>query len=191
MTIEEKAKHYDEAIKKMKSKLKDFKEIIIDRSDIEEIFPELAESEDERIREEIINYFQCQSRDEPTRKDIHNKWIAWLENQGEQKPILPKWKYKNDNTPLLRDSIILNKYGCVTKSPSGALVSDVWVLDYDELAKLPKEEIEKQGEQKPAEEYNITGIGSKNAEGKLGEMIKKLKHDNEVLEQIYCLERGG
>ena len=43
--------------------------------------------------------------------------------------------------------------------------------------------LEKQGEQKPAEEYNITGIGSKHAEGKLGEMIKNLKHDNEVLEQ--------
>ena len=35
--------------------------------------------------------------------------------------------------------------------------------------------LEKQGEQKPAEEYNITGIGSKKAQGKLGEMIKKLK----------------
>ena len=69
-----------------------------------------------------------------------DKNIAWLEKQGEQKPTLPKWKYKKDNTPLLRDSIILNKYGGVAKSPSGAIVSDVWVLDYDELAKLPKEE---------------------------------------------------
>ena len=69
-----------------------------------------------------------------------DKNIAWLEKQGEQKPTLPKWKYKKDNTPLLRDSIILNKYGGVAKSPSGAIVSDAWVLDYDELAKLPKEE---------------------------------------------------
>ena len=68
-----------------------------------------------------------------------DKNIAWLEKQGEQKPTLPKWKYKKDNTPLLRDSIILNKYGGVAKSPSGAIISDVWVLDYDELAKLPKE----------------------------------------------------
>lgn len=70
-----------------------------------------------------------------------------LEKQGEQKLTIPKWKHKNDNTPLLRDSIILNKYGRVAKSPSGAIVSDVWVLDYDELAKLPKEEFEKQDEQ--------------------------------------------
>ena len=71
----------------------------------------------------------------------------WLEKQGEKKPTLPKWKYKKDHIPLLKDSLILNKYGCVGKSPSGAIVSDVWVLDYDELAKLPKEELEKQGEQ--------------------------------------------
>ena len=43
--------------------------------------------------------------------------------------------------------------------------------------------LEKQGEQKPDEEYNITGIGSKHAEGKLGEMIKNLKPVNEIFEQ--------
>jgi len=39
--------------------------------------------EDEKVRREIINYFQCQSEEGPTRKEIHNKWIAWLERQGE------------------------------------------------------------------------------------------------------------
>jgi hypothetical protein len=73
---------------------------------------------------------------------------TWLEKQGE-KLTLPKWRYKKDNTPLLRDSLILNKYGCVAKSPAGALISDVWVIDYAELAKLPKEEFEEQGEKKP------------------------------------------
>ena len=116
---------------------------------IENIFPELKENEDERIRNFLISKM----------KEVGNVWkeysskdiIAWLEKQAEQKPIRPVWKYKKDNTPLLRDSFILNKYGCVAKSPSGALVSDVWVLDFDELAKLPKEEFEKQGEQKPAD----------------------------------------
>ena len=37
--------------------------------------------------------------------------------------------------------------------------------------------VEKQDEQKPTEEYNITGIKSKHAQGKLGEMIKNLKLD--------------
>jgi hypothetical protein len=35
--------------------------------------------------------------------------------------------------------------------------------------------LQTKGKKKSAEEYNITGIGSKNAQGKLGEMIKKLK----------------
>ena len=43
--------------------------------------------------------------------------------------------------------------------------------------------LEKQDEQNPVEEYNITGIGSKHAKGKLGEMIKNLKPINEVFEQ--------
>ena len=128
----EKEKAYDEAVERAKK--------IYGNSIAEEIFPELKESEDERIKKAIIEFFE--SEDDNTtyslvrKKDI----IAWLEKQGEQKPTLPKWKYKKDNTPLLRDSIILNKYGGVAKSPSGAIVSDAWVLDYDELAKLPKEE---------------------------------------------------
>ena len=34
---------------------------------------------------------------------------------------------------------------------------------------------------KPAEEYNITGIGSKKAQGKLGKMIKNIKSGNNAL----------
>ena len=54
---------------------------------IKDNVPELIESESERTRKEIINYFQCQSQDEPSRKGIHNKWIAWLEKQGEQNQL--------------------------------------------------------------------------------------------------------
>ena len=80
---------------------------------IDDLIPELAESKNEKIRMEIINYLQCQSEEEPTRKEIHDKWIAWLENipvtidhekrdgfhlgykawlerQGEQKDFAPK-----------------------------------------------------------------------------------------------------
>lgn len=178
----------------------------------EQIFPELKESEDERIRKELCKaiwtYVPTEEGQEyiawlekqkvlTEEEDLQGKeyvlwcikqakkhtkdenemgtcWLAeqWLEKQGEsytkkdvdnafiegmafakdelEKQIIdvPKWKYKKDHTPLLRDSIILNKYGGVAKSPSGAIVSDVWILDYDELIKLPKEELEKQGEQK-------------------------------------------
>ena len=153
LSIEQKAKSYDEAFERVKELLsrcrtnRDRRTMVYRVEDIESIFPELAMSEDEKIKEDLIewiNDFPDMIWEGHYKKDV----IAWLEKQGEQKPTLPKWKYKNDNTPLLRDSLILNKYGCVAKSPSGAFVNDVWVIDYDELAKLPKEELEKQGEQK-------------------------------------------
>ena len=147
MTQEEKAKRYDEAIERAKLSRLQLLDIGEEATEIEYIFPELKESEDEMIIKELISFVSNDGwKFTKLTKEEKKSWIAWLEKQ---KSTLPKWKYKKDNTPLLRDSIILNKYGCVAKSPSGAIVSDVWVLDYDELAKLPKEEIEKQGKLKP------------------------------------------
>lgn len=144
MTIEQKAKAYDEALWKAGELYQPS-----DSALLEEIFPELIKYNDEKVRGAII-HFISHTPTVPIGRINKETMLTWLEKQGEPKPILPKWKYKNDNTPLLRDSIILNKYGCVSKSPSGALVSDVWVIDYDELAKLPKEENEMQYKQKLA-----------------------------------------
>ncbi len=130
MTEKEKAKAYDEAIERAKK--------LYGNGITEELFPELK-GDDDRIKKDLIQWVN-EFPDIIWRGHYKKDIIDWLEKQGEQKPTLPKWKYKKDNTPLLRDSIILNKYGGVAKSPSGAIVSDAWVLDYDELAKLPKEE---------------------------------------------------
>ena len=61
-----------------------------DRETIEYIFPELAESEDERIR----NLIYCLIRDRSDNKKLleangcsGEKALAWLEKQKEQKPI--------------------------------------------------------------------------------------------------------
>ena len=56
---------------------------------LEEIFPELRESEDEKIRKELLDF--CKNRAEnypndPKYKNI-SAWIAWLEKQGKQKSI--------------------------------------------------------------------------------------------------------
>jgi hypothetical protein len=48
---------------------------------LESLFPELKESEDERIRKEIISAIK---EDWPG----HTDWIAWLESQGETSPVL-------------------------------------------------------------------------------------------------------
>jgi hypothetical protein len=55
--------------------------------DIKTIFPELAESDDERIRKEIKQLIQCMHDADPRK----GRWLAWLEKQGEQKPV-PKFK---------------------------------------------------------------------------------------------------
>lgn len=70
---------------------------------IECIFPELKEGDDERIREEILEYFQ-QFENEELRGVNISDWIAWLEKQGEQKSI-------TFNNARLIDSA-LNDYCC-------------------------------------------------------------------------------
>lgn len=55
--------------------------------ELEHIFPELKESEDERIRKEMIDYLYKQGESVKYRfKD----WIAWLKKQGEQKPVVKR-----------------------------------------------------------------------------------------------------
>jgi len=84
MTIEQKAKAYDEAIKLAKDSYNYPSYPGFIRADV--VFPELKESEDEKIRKAIIEFFELQD-DNTTyslvpKKDI----ITWLEKQGEQKP---------------------------------------------------------------------------------------------------------
>ena len=56
MTEQEKAKAYDEAIEKAKSVIKQNPLMEYLRKGIEYIFPELKESEDERIRKMLIRH---------------------------------------------------------------------------------------------------------------------------------------
>ena len=51
---------------------------------VEYIFPELKESEDERISKELIDYHRSMTAQADDY--VHEAWIAWLEKQGEQKP---------------------------------------------------------------------------------------------------------
>lgn len=98
MTQEQKAKRFDEVLEQLKGLIEGTREdkCAIVEEDIIGIFPELKESEDERIRKAIITFFE--SEDDNTtyalvpKKDI----LAWLEKQGEQKPaekIEPKFQH--------------------------------------------------------------------------------------------------
>ena len=56
MTTEQKAKAYDEAIEKIKYVMDRGVEPILNKADLQSIFPELKESEDEKIRKEIMKF---------------------------------------------------------------------------------------------------------------------------------------
>lgn len=83
MTQKEKAKRYDEAIERARA-LNNGEDVDVEAGTTicEYIFPELKESEDERIRKAIIEFFELQD-DNTTYSFIPKKdIIAWLEKQG-------------------------------------------------------------------------------------------------------------
>ncbi len=77
LTIEEKAKAYDEALERAKESLKDggISQNSIDY--IQSIFPELKESEDEKIREYLVRYMDNTMKS----SELKSKLLAWLEKQ--------------------------------------------------------------------------------------------------------------
>ena len=89
-------KKYKEALEKAKSFNKRWQcvgatnsELVL--KELKEIFPELKESEDEKIRKTLIRFFKDQYSNETEMYDgsvTVGKALAWLEKQGEQKPIL-------------------------------------------------------------------------------------------------------
>ena len=99
MTEKEKAKAYDEALERAKK--------LYGKGITEEIFPELNESEDERIKKAIIEFFE--SEDDNTtyslvrKKDI----IDWLERQGKKSSWKPS---KEEMDALYSLSYITNEY---------------------------------------------------------------------------------
>ena len=86
LSIEQKAKAYNEALKVLHKY--DGANIMFSQSLKEEMFPELKESEDERIRKALIHLINEQDGFLTEINGINVKDIlTWLEKQGEKKPI--------------------------------------------------------------------------------------------------------
>ena len=71
------------------------------RMTLEELYPELIESKDERTRREIIAFIEWAEdrgsmRDDWHQKKLPEKWIHWLKNRKEEEPkvkiITPKFR---------------------------------------------------------------------------------------------------
>ena len=90
LTIEEKAKAYDEVVNKLKGFIAQGVDPLITRADVQDFFPEFKESEDERIIKSLKNCFKW-LRDDARWTDVYGSSFesvfAWLKKQGEQKSI--------------------------------------------------------------------------------------------------------
>ena len=91
LTIEQKAQRYDEAINAIKELKAKHPTALVIIDWIKDNFPELAESEDERIRKALIDGFTVMKESKNCGKTFSNHNIpvadilAWLEKQGKQK----------------------------------------------------------------------------------------------------------
>ena len=85
MTQEEKAKRYDEALEKGREV---YNRGYYVSGDLEYIFPEFKESEDEKVRKALIELVKCNERSGYTLLNnvSTSSMLDWLEKQGEQKP---------------------------------------------------------------------------------------------------------
>lgn len=90
LTIKEKARRYDEAIVRAKSKIKNDKDHLLYEEDITYIFPELKDDED-KIRNFISNELVCLRATDGKGSDRYEELtnaITWLEKQGEQNLVI-------------------------------------------------------------------------------------------------------
>ena len=79
-------KKYKEALERARDMMS-YKEVR--REDMEYLFPELKESEDERIRKQIISFLKEFEYDHYRCLDF-SSWIAWLEKQGDKDKFIEK-----------------------------------------------------------------------------------------------------
>ena len=149
LTIQEKAKAYDEALKVLHKY--DGANIMFSQSLKEEMFPELKESKDERIRKAILELVKQSSG--ILEKKNQEQMLDWLEKQGEQNLV---------NTNL--DELVIQLEKTTGTSPhSREIIKDFFqkaVQKYMNCLRIANGEIgslveenyrlkEKQGEQKP------------------------------------------
>lgn len=153
MTIEEKAKAYDEALEKGRI----FRDHLLETGDkgiageIEYIFPELVESKDEKIRNALIRFHKSTiDVDGIKGADI----LTWLEKQGNSSV---KWqKNTPENKPLKNHSVLMKTVDGIAE---GEWDGKYWhqyrwsahIYDSNVLYWIELHDLEKQDEQKPAE----------------------------------------
>jgi hypothetical protein len=142
MTQEEKAKLYDELKVKAQELTEDG---YIDKLALVDMFPELKESEGERIRKKLVQFFKEKDEEDFEEWVPKAKVLAWLEAQGEQKSadkVEPKFKVGDIIKPK-----------CYNETHSIKAIGErYYVLDVDIKIPFRDEDDWELVEQKPADE---------------------------------------
>lgn len=116
MKQEEKARAYDEALAKAKEQY-NYPCMRSCMGILEEIFPELKESEDEKMRKELIRAFKSLNTIKVWNGIERTDILAWLEKQAEQKSA---WSI-DDEQYLLVCKNALAKYQTTDKWDAGII----------------------------------------------------------------------
>ena len=150
MTKEEKAKAYDNVVNKLRRFMEHGIDPLITRADVQDFFPELAESEDEKIEKEIIAFLkenlETGRADETWSLTGLERWIAWLEKQATKsvnidiESMVSQYKQR-----LKSQGGVLEKQ--VEKKPAS---SEKTCKDDTTSSDKAIEDLEKQVEKKPA-----------------------------------------
>lgn len=153
LSIEEKAKRYDEASKIAKKNyisaqdLCEGSKIGIEcfKNTLEKIFPELKENEDDRIRKELTEFLKNASGgflDSTIQCKTFSKWVAWLEKQDDQKNKINSYKITFEDVLALECAMKTVK---ITKG--GNELYEMLVLLYNKIHNIYL--VERQGKQEP------------------------------------------
>lgn len=109
LTTEQKAQRYNEALERAKGVIEQNPLMEYLKKGIEYILPELKESEDERVRKEVKSLFLgwINGSNPPLLAEECNRWIAWLEKQGEHANFRNKIQI-GDKVTRNEDGVLVN-----------------------------------------------------------------------------------
>ena len=129
MTVKEKAERYDKALEIARQYWNNRAMPIGTNFQLQRMFPELKESEDEKIKKDLIIYLRSVLSNKKYGDKFIESWIAWLENQGQQKPvvIIPKFRVGDEIKTSNEESLTITKI-----DEKGYWSEDLFICGFDE-----------------------------------------------------------
>lgn len=173
MTIEEKAKAYDEAIKIAKET---YNTQPMYRNWLESMFPELQENEIKDMREKLIKAFGSIGKKEWGGVNVKDV-IHWLEKQGEQNPTSDtRYEVKNGDSLSVNGKPFDYEHATITQKDF-ASVGETATIELsspidcgDRIYHVSHKPIEKNGEQKPVIDFKAKNWYVSKVDGKIHDM---------------------